>query len=159
MKGKPDKISSMLHICSININCSTNTMHALAHNIATSEQTFDILLIQEPWWSGSITTSVQGWQVIFPTPMIKENECPRVIAYYWLEVGIEITLRTDISTDLDYMILDIRCEGSRHPSTHLINIYNQTEPGELIEPVYTSNRTHQPSLRGTGICTTTSGTA
>ena len=67
-------------------------MHTLTHNIVTSEQTLDVLLIQEPWWNGSITTSFQGWQVILPTPMILENECLRVTAYYRLQAGIEITL-------------------------------------------------------------------
>src|SRR5260370_42121746 len=113
MKGNRAKLDSTLSICCININCSTNAMHALAHNIATSNQTFDILLVQEPWWNGSITTSIQGWQVILPSPTIKEQDCLRVVAYYRLQAGIEITLRTDISSDLDYMILDARCEGSK----------------------------------------------
>jgi len=50
--------------------------------------------------------------------------------YYRLQVGIEITLRTDISTDLDFMILDVRCEGTRNPPTCIINLYNQIELGE-----------------------------
>jgi len=140
MKERQNKISSTLFISCINVNRSTNMMHALAHNIATWEKTLDILLIQEPWWNGSITTSFQGWQVILPTPTIKENECPRVVAYYWLQAGIEITLRMDICSDLDFMILDVRCSGLRHPPTHLINIYNQMELGELQESVYTTDR-------------------
>ena len=82
-------------------------MHALAHNIATSEQKYDLILVQEPWWNGSMTTSFQGWQVILPSPMIKEHDCPRVVAYYHLQAGIETTLRTDIATDLDFMIMDV----------------------------------------------------
>src|SRR5260370_13643058 len=110
MKERLDMILSLLSICSININRSTNTMHTLAHNLATSKQNINILLIQELWWNGSITTSFQGWQVILPTPTILENECPQVMAYYQLQAGIEIeiTLQTDISTDLDFMLLDIR---------------------------------------------------
>src|SRR5260370_36093176 len=46
----------------------------------------------------------------------------------------------DISTDTDYMILDIRHEGAKHLPTHLINIYNQTELGESLESVYTTDR-------------------
>ena len=72
--------------------------------------------------------------------MIKENEHPRVVAYYQLQAGIEITLRMDICSDLDFMILDVRCSGLRHPPTHLINIYNQMELGELQESVYTTDR-------------------
>ena len=82
MKGNQIKLSSALRICCVNINRSTNMMHTLAHNIANLEQTINVLLIQEPWWNGSITTSFQGWQIILPTPIIKANERPRVIAYY-----------------------------------------------------------------------------
>ncbi len=123
MKGNPTKLSSTLHICCININHST-----LTHNIVTLKQTFDIILVQEPWWNGRLTTSFQGWQVILPTPIIKGNEHPRVVAYYQLQAGIDVTLRTDIRADLDFMILDIKHAGSRHPCTCLINIYNQIEP-------------------------------
>src|SRR6266436_7933582 len=73
MRGNQEKLNSALHVCCININCSTNAMHALAHNIATSEQDLNILLVQEPWWNGSITTAFQGWQVILPTPTIKDS--------------------------------------------------------------------------------------
>src|SRR5260370_42339971 len=102
-------------------------MHALVHNLSTAKQSFDILLIQEPWWNGSITTSFQGWQVILPTPMIKESKCLRVVVYYQLQAGIEITLRTDICTDLDFMILDVRCDGLRNPPIRFIHLYNQME--------------------------------
>ena len=115
-------------------------MHVLAQNIAMSEQPYDVLLVQEPWWNGSITTSFQGWQVILPTPTVRENECPRVTVYYRLGAGIDITLRLDISTDLDFMILDVKHEGSKHPPTRVINIYNQTELGESQEPDYTTDR-------------------
>ena len=130
MKGNCTKIHSALSICSININRSTNMMHALAHNIANSEHGFDIILVQEPWWNGNITTSFQGWQMVLPTPAIREYECPRVAAYYHLQAGIDIILRTDISADLDFMVLDVRWEGSRNPPTHIINLYNQVELGE-----------------------------
>ncbi len=86
-------------------------MHELAHNITMTRQKFDIVLVQEPWWNGNVTTSFQGWQVILPTT-IKENDCLRVVTYYKLQAGVVITLRTDIASDLDFMILDIKCEGS-----------------------------------------------
>src|SRR5258708_16052065 len=130
MKGNHAKLNSTLFVCCININHLTSAMHALAHNIATEVQNLDIILVQEPWWNGNMTTSFQGWQVILPTPTIKDGERPRVAAYYRLQVGIEITLRTDIRTDLDFMILDVKCEGTRHPPTRLINLYNQVELGE-----------------------------
>src|SRR5260370_33811179 len=106
--GNQPKLKSALCICSININCSTNAMHALVHNIATSDSNFDIILIQEPWWNGNITTSFKGWQVILPAPSFKEYECPRVAAYYRLQASIKITLRPDIHTDLDFMLLDVK---------------------------------------------------
>src|SRR5258708_31977412 len=117
MKEIHAKLNSTLLICCVNTNCSTNAMHALAHNISMLEQKFGVILIQEPWWNRNITTSFQGWQVILPTPMIKENECPQVAAYYQLQPGIDITLRMDVCMDLDFMILDIKQEGSRNPPT------------------------------------------
>src|SRR5260370_19062883 len=111
-------------------------MHALAHNIATSDYPYDLILVQELWWNGSMTASFQGWQVILPSPMIKEHGCPRVTAYYHLQASIKTTLRTDIATDLDFMIMDVRCEGSRHPPTCVINIYNQIEQGNPLDPTY-----------------------
>src|SRR5258707_2166590 len=114
-------------------------MHELAHNITMTRQKFDLVLVQEAWWNVNITTSFQGWQVILPTT-IKENDCPRVIPYYKLQAGVEITLRTDTGSDLDFMILDIKCEGSRHLPTCIINLYNQTEPGEIQNPSFTTDR-------------------
>jgi len=114
-------------------------MHTLAHNIASSNQDPNILLVQEPWWNSNITTSFQGWQAVLPTPTIKENECLRVVAYYRLQAGIEMTLRTDIGTDLDFMILDVKREGLRHLPTCIINIYNQVELGEAQELRYMTN--------------------
>ena len=115
-------------------------MHVLTHNIASAKQDLNILLVQEPWWNGNITTSFQGWQVILPSPTIKENECLRVMAYYRLQAGIKIILQTNIGTNLDFMILDVKCEGSRHLLTCIINIYNQAELGEAQEPRYTTDR-------------------
>ena len=51
-----------------------------------------------------------------------------------------MTLRTNICKDLDLMILEVKCEGSRHPPMHIINIYNQTELGETQEQRYMTDR-------------------
>ncbi len=115
-------------------------MHALTHNIATSKWDLDIILVQEPWWNGNMTTSFQGWQVILPTPTIKMNEHPRVAAYYKLQAGIKVTLRTDICADLNFMIMEVKHEGSCHPPMHIINIYNQAELGETQEQRYMTDR-------------------
>ena len=140
MKTKPTKIKAALQICSININQSTNAMHALAHNIANTKSKFDLVLIQEPWWNRSITTSFQGWQVILPVPLINNQDWPRVAAYYQLQAEIEVMLRTDIGEDLDYMILDVRHNNSNIPLTHVINLYNQQELGKSPNPSTTMDR-------------------
>src|SRR5260370_1584472 len=114
MRGNQDKLISTLYVCSININCSTNAMHELTHNITTTRQKFDIVLVQEPWWNGNMTTSFQGWQVILPTT-IKENDCPMVVTYYKLQARVEITLRTDITSNLHFMILYVTHTTSLHP--------------------------------------------
>ena len=44
------------------------------------------------------------------------------------------------------MIIDVKCEGSRHPPMHIINLYNQTEPGKLQDPRYTTDRLLQVHL-------------
>src|SRR5260370_38632774 len=46
----------------------------------------------------------------------------------------------DISTDLNFMLLDIRHEGSKYPPTRLINIYNQMELGESQDSRLTTDR-------------------
>src|SRR5260370_20963053 len=46
----------------------------------------------------------------------------------------------DICADLDLMIMDIHHEGSKHPPTCIINLYNQVEPGESPNPVHTTDR-------------------
>ena len=122
-------------------------MHALAHNIATSDYPYDLILVQEPWWNGSMSTSFQGWQVILPSPMIMEHDHPRVVAYYCLQAGIEITLRMDISTNLDFMIINVQHGGSKHPPTCVINLYNQVEPGNTQDPCYTTDRLANILLR------------
>ena len=73
---------------------------------------YDLLLIQEPWWeklhNGQATVSFPGWQVILPKSQIAENERPRVTTYYRQGAQLEVTLRTDILSDLDIMILEIK---------------------------------------------------
>ena len=65
---------------------------------------------------------------MLPKPSIPQNEWPRTVAYHRLGAGMNITLRTDIAQDLDYMILNIGREGASWPPITLINIYNQKSP-------------------------------
>ncbi|KAF9507786.1 hypothetical protein BS47DRAFT_1398306 [Hydnum rufescens UP504] len=54
------------------------------------------------------------------------------MAYQQVEANLDITLCTDLINDLDIMALDIKCNGSSHTATRIINIYNQptAEDGE-----------------------------
>ena len=49
-------------------------------------------------------------------------------------MGINLTLRTDIAQDLDFMILDIRRENTTWDPISLINIYNQRTQEPHTEP-------------------------
>ena len=88
-------------------------MNAIAKS---KNPTFNILLVQEPWWEKVHTShgmvSFMGWQVTLPKRPIGEKEQPHVAAYHWQGANIELTLRNDIITDLDIMVLDARREGS-----------------------------------------------
>ena len=65
---------------------------------------------------------------------------PPTMAYYKLHAGIEVTLRTDICADLNFMIMEVKHEGSYHPPMCIINIYNQAKPGETQGQRYTTDR-------------------
>ena len=41
---------------------------------------------------------------------------------------------------MDFMIMDVRQEGSKHPPTCIINIYNQVEQGVSQDPMFTTDR-------------------
>ncbi|SRR5258708_39160609 len=100
-----------------------------------------LLLIQEPWWeklhNGQATVSFPGWQVILLKSQITENERPCVTAYYRQGVNLEVTLRTDILSDLDIMILETKRTGDPNNPTRIINIYNQKQLGEQSRNIYT----------------------
>src|SRR5258705_487758 len=122
-----------IRVCSLNVNHSNAATHAAMHYISSQkEPPFDIILIQEPWWqeinSTFTTVSLAGWQVTLPKPTIPQDEQPRTTTYHRLRVGINLTLRTNIAQDLDYMILNIKREGATWPPITLINICNQKTP-------------------------------
>ncbi len=119
-----------IRVCSLNINHLNAATHATMHYISScKDPPFDIILIQEPWWqeinSTFTTVSLASWQVTTPKLNIHRTECPRTAVYHRLGMGINLTLRTDIAQDLDYMIMDIEREGTTWPPMTLINIYNQ----------------------------------
>src|SRR5258707_14646538 len=103
--NKHAKLHTSLAICSLNVNRSNAATHAAMNAIAKSKNpTFNILLVQEPWWEKAHTShgmvSFMGWQVTLPKRPIGEKEQPHVAAYHWQGANIEITLRNDIITDL-----------------------------------------------------------
>src|SRR6266446_6386373 len=71
------------------------------------------------------TVSLARWQITLPKLTISQNERPRTITYHRLGTGINLMLRTDITQDLDYMIMNVGREGASWPHITLINIYNQ----------------------------------
>src|SRR5258708_596545 len=102
-----------ISVCNLKVNRSNAATHAAMHTIREkSDPAFDLLLIQEPWWeklhNGQATVSFPGWQVILPKSQITENEQPHVTTYYRQGAQLEVTLRTDILSDLDIMILEIK---------------------------------------------------
>src|SRR5258707_12877369 len=124
---------SAIRVCSLNVNHSNTATHAAMHYISThKDPPFDIILIQEPWWqeinSAFTMVSLMGWQLTLPKLNIQREECPRTVAYHKLGTGINLMLRTDITQDLDFMILNIGREEASWPPVTLINVYNQKTP-------------------------------
>ena len=58
-------------------------------------------------------------------------------AYYRLGARLEVSLRSDIFSDLDVMILEAYREGDSVTPARLINIYNQKQLGEPNSITYT----------------------
>src|SRR5258708_35972 len=135
---------SPISLCSLNINRLNAATHAAMYIISKNvEPVFDIFLVQEPWWEKVNqeyrTVAFPGWQTILPRCPILPTECPRVVAYYKLDANLEITLHTDLITDLEGMTLKIKREGVMTEAMRVINIYNQKELGANPTTIYTSN--------------------
>ena len=131
-----------ISVCSLNVNRSNAATHAAMHTIGEkSDPAFDLLLIQELWWeklhNGQATVSFPGWQVILPKSQITENERPCIAVYYRQGVHLEVTLRTDILSDLNVMILETKRTGNPGNPTRIINLYNQKQLGEHNGSTYT----------------------
>ena len=58
------------------------------------------------------------------------------MAYYRLGVHLEVSLRTDIISDLYVMILEASREGDSSTPTRVINIYNQKQLDEPNSMTY-----------------------
>src|SRR5260221_10542205 len=124
-----------ISVCSLNVNRSNAATHAAMHTIGEKTTPApDLLLIQDPWWeklnNEHATISFPGWQAILPKSHITENECPHITAYHRQSAHLEVMLRTDILSDLDTMILEVKRTGDPNKPTRIINIYNQRQLGE-----------------------------
>ncbi len=129
-------------VCSLNVNRSNTATHAAMHVIREkTDPPFNLLLIQEPWWeklhNRQATVSFPGWQVILLKSQIIENERPCVTGYYRQGGHLEVTLRTNILSDLNIMILETKRTGDPSNPTRIINTYNQKQLGEQNENIFT----------------------
>ena len=59
------------------------------------------------------------------------------MAYYRLGAHLKVSLRTDIISDLDIMILEASREGDPSTPTRVINIYNQKQLDKPNSMTYT----------------------
>src|SRR5260221_8898865 len=138
------KSTTLIMLCSLNVNWSNAATHAAMYIIAESKDpVYDVLLVQEPWWEKINheyrTVSFPGWQIILPKHPIQTTECPRVAAYQRINANLEITLHNDIISNLDVMALNIKREGNPREATRIININNKKQLGEHPYVTYNSN--------------------
>ncbi|KAJ3752047.1 hypothetical protein EV360DRAFT_55905, partial [Lentinula raphanica] len=68
-----------------------------------------------------------AWTPISPIPSAPDSVVPRVYAYVKTSIQAEVTLRTDIVSDRDTMILDVKPRQGR--SVTFIHIYNDPSRG------------------------------
>ncbi|KAJ3762101.1 Endonuclease/exonuclease/phosphatase, partial [Lentinula raphanica] len=98
---------------------------------------FEVILIQEPNWSfigkdgdrtimGTVNHA-SAWTPISPIPSAPDTVVPRVYAYVKTSIQAEVTLRTDIASDRDTMILDVKPRSGKMVT--LIHIYNDPARG------------------------------
>ena len=93
------KSYNYLKVCSLNANRSNAAMHAAMHSITDNQSpTFDLFLVQEPWWEKinqtHTTVSFPGWQAILPKCPLRNDERPRVAAYFRQDAQLDITVTT-----------------------------------------------------------------
>src|SRR5258708_11501521 len=121
---------SAIQVCSLNVNHLNAARDAMMHYITTcKDPTFNIILIQEPWWQEINLTytsvSLSGWQLTLLKLNLQPDECARTPTYHKIGTGINLTLRTNITPDTYFMILNISRERASWAPVTLINIYNQ----------------------------------
>ncbi|KAJ3967903.1 hypothetical protein EV361DRAFT_806516, partial [Lentinula raphanica] len=68
-----------------------------------------------------------AWTPISPTPSAPDTSVPRVYAYVKNNIQAEVTLRTDIVSDRDIMVLDVKPRKGRKVT--YIHVYNDPSLG------------------------------
>ena len=138
MNERPSIIAQPIKILQLNVQCKKHTTIQLLNNFPTE---IDILLLQEPAWSfiGRDQTSgrdidgpvaLKGWSTILPVTSRNPNSPrPRTLTYFRPRNDFTITLRTDLLEDRDAQVLEIN--QANHPSTLIINVYNDSPKGDL----------------------------
>lgn len=121
-------ITKPIRILQLNANRQNAVIHALL-NSATADDSADIVLLTEPWWGnigngtqGPVSETAAGWTPILPATPIKDGQRPRTMAYTRRRDDFTVMLRSDIAKDLDVQVLEV--VQATHPSTFLVNIYN-----------------------------------
>ena len=114
-----------IHIDNYNANRQN-----LAISLALQSSNVDILLLSEPWWE-NIGNDIRGpvhhggYTPILPVQQVPDDKAPRVMAYVRTRADFTITLRSDLASDLDFQILELRQDP--HPPILLVNMYNREQ--------------------------------
>ena len=124
-----------IRILSVNVGRGSQNQTACFSEATREMDPIDLILIQEPWWSGNTSisgparsTGLRGWTPFLPKSVIGQNERPRVHAYARNNSPFHIQQRFDIIEDLDVQILDLIYFSPHRTITRLINVYNQKPP-------------------------------
>jgi len=150
MTERPKPITQPIRIAQLNVQRKNHTMVQLLNECATD---YDVILIQEPAWGfigrdpddGSDvvgTVALRGWNTILPiSSPSSTSPRPRTLTYYKPREDMTITPRPDILEDRDGQVLDVT-QGN-HPTTTLINIYNDSPKGvnSLLSRLQSANFT------------------
>lgn len=124
-----------IRILSINVERGSQIQSSSFAEATREEDPFNILLVQEPWWSNPETIHgparsgrLRGWTPFLPKSKIAPHEQPRVHAYARSKAPIHIIQRFDMVEDLDIQILNVTFYSPGPTTVRLVNIYNQKPP-------------------------------
>ena len=138
MNDRHPSSTQPIKIVQLNVQRKKHLTTQLLNNFMSD---IDILLIQEPAWNfiGRDPNSgreilgpvaLQGWSIILPVSSQQpDSPRPRTLTYFRPRNDFSITLRTDLLEDRDIQILEIA--QTNHPTSTIVNIYNDSPKGEL----------------------------